>query len=98
MVWVGATLRRVCPLHTVHTAQCARCAVCRVQWCGVLLGRAIRGWTGLASCSLTCSVPCPRLHIGTELAGPDLPLAASPDMIGWSRVLLSHTLDAARPY
>ena len=30
---------------------------------------------------------------------PDLPLAsASPDMIRWSRVLLSHTLDAARSY
>ena len=30
---------------------------------------------------------------------PDLPLAsASSDMIGWSRVLLSHTLDAARSY
>ena len=29
----------------------------------------------------------------------DLPLAsASSDMIGWSRVLLSHTLDAARSY
>ena len=31
--------------------------------------------------------------------GPDLPLAsASADMIGWSRVLLSRTLDAARSY
>ena len=31
--------------------------------------------------------------------GTDLPLAsASPDMIGWSRVLLSHTPDAARSY
>ena len=30
---------------------------------------------------------------------PDLPLAsASSDMIRWSRVLLSHTLDAARSY
>ena len=30
---------------------------------------------------------------------PDLPLAsASTDMIGWGRVLLSHTLDAARSY
>ena len=29
----------------------------------------------------------------------DLPLAsARSDMIGWSRVLLSHTLDAARSY
>ena len=31
--------------------------------------------------------------------GPDLPLAsAGSDMIGWRRVLLSHTLDAARSY
>ena len=32
-------------------------------------------------------------------ARPDLPLAsAGSDMIGWSRVLLSHTLDAALSY
>ena len=31
--------------------------------------------------------------------GADLPLpSASSDVIGWSRVLLSHTLDAARSY
>ena len=32
-------------------------------------------------------------------AQPDLPAAsASPDMIGWSRVLLSHGLDAVLSY
>ena len=31
--------------------------------------------------------------------GPDLPLAsAGSDMIRWGRVLLGHTLDAARSY
>ena len=31
--------------------------------------------------------------------GPDVPLAsAGSDMIRWSRILLSHTLDAARSY
>ena len=34
-----------------------------------------------------------------ERSPPGLRLAsASSDMIGWSRVLLSHTLDAARSY
>ena len=35
----------------------------------------------------------------TRVQNTDFPLAsASSDMIGWSRVLLSHTLDAARSY
>ena len=39
------------------------------------------------------------MQLGYESAIPDLPLAsASSDMIRWSRVLLSHTLDAARSY
>ena len=36
---------------------------------------------------------------GGDTCGADLPLAsAGSDMIGWGRVLLSHTLDAARSY
>ena len=40
-------------------------------------------------------------HVRVRVLGnaTDLPLAsASSDMIGWSRVLLSHTLDAPRSY
>ena len=62
------------------------------RWVGCLpvgLGAgAVATWFVLAL-TVHCWVP----------TGPDLPLAsASPDMIRWSRVLLSHTLDAARSY
>ena len=36
---------------------------------------------------------------GGKVSKPDLPLAsASPELIRWSRILLSHTSDAARSY
>ena len=47
----------------------------------------------------------PRFYSTHQIVGvncyqrPDLPLAsARSDIIGWSRILLSHTLDAARSY
>ena len=40
-----------------------------------------------------------RRTVEWQNSAPDLPLAsASPDMIRWSRVLLSRTRDAARSY
>ena len=43
-----------------------------------------------------------RVHMATDdcyCRTPDLPLAfAGSDMIRWGKVLLSHTLDAARSY
>ena len=54
------------------------------------------GFEGRQVCPLCWQLPssntCPT-------TAPDLPLAsAKSDMMGWSRVLLSHTLDAARSY
>ena len=48
-------------------------------------------------CTTLCTIACPAVPF--IVCAPDLPLAsAGSDMIGWSRVLLSHTRDAARSY
>ena len=50
-----------------------------------------------APCQLTHNTSVNEKPLGA--VGSDLPLAAaSSDVIRWSRVLLSHTLDAARSY
>ena len=47
----------------------------------------------------TASLGAPPSQQRADGTGADLPLAsAGSDMIGWGRVLLSHTLDAARSY
>ena len=59
-----------------------------------LSGRGMAVWASMMHCLAASMKHC--LFTGCV---PDLPLAsAGSDMIGWSRVLLSHTLDAARSY
>ena len=67
------------------------------KWSGRKVGgRRLQGGGG------ACIPPPPAKLIPDvpwRVSLPDLPLAsANSAMIGWSRVLLSHTLDAARSY
>ena len=61
-------------------------------------------WRGLRLLGLYGAMRASRSAVTPDsgalwLAPPVLPLAsANSDMIGWSRVLRSHTLDAARSY
>ena len=62
-----------------------------------------RRWTERCIYERESGLPSPKREPGGPRAraeaGPDLPPAsANSDMIGWSRVLLSHTLAAARSY
>ena len=76
--------RRKKTVGSVMTRRINRDAPVPLQVCGAG-GRAAVGWRGGAAGALRgrCAPEAER---------------TAPDMIGWSRVLLGHTLDAARSY
>ena len=86
----------------------AEWGICRSRLCSD--NRSSQRFSSVVTISCWHSPGDPERRSGTRLNAniscgdaadllPDLPLAsANSDMTGWSRVLLSHTLDAARSY
>jgi hypothetical protein len=69
-------------------------------WCGCSVGVFVSTIAPALAAHIVASTAmrCDKFAGALKLDGDVCRLASSTDMIGWSRVLPSHTLDAARSY